>query len=78
MQFSKRLINVNEIFIERMEYSLDGQQWWAVVPRDGIADSKTERYEIAVEGMLGPRGVSLRATDAMNNVATTQVLPAPR
>jgi hypothetical protein len=63
--------------IERMEYSLDGQQWWAVVPRDGIADSKTESYEIGVE-VPSPRGVSLRATDAMNNVATTQVLPASR
>ena len=27
--------------IERVEYSRDGQQWWAVFPRDGIADSKT-------------------------------------
>jgi hypothetical protein len=64
--------------IERMEYSLDGQQWHAVAPKDGIADSKTERYDIVVEGVLGSRGVSLRATDAMNNVATTQVLPPGR
>ena len=42
-------------------------------PRDGIADSKSEHYEVTIDGELGPRGLSLRVTDAMNNVATTQV-----
>jgi hypothetical protein len=59
--------------IERVECSRDGLQWWTVFPRDGIADSRTERYEVAIEGDLGPRGLSIRATDAMNNVATAQV-----
>jgi outer membrane protein assembly factor BamB len=59
--------------IERVECSRDGRQWWTVFPRDGIADSRTERYEVAIEGDLGPRGLSIRATDAMNNVATAQV-----
>jgi hypothetical protein len=65
--------------IRRVESSRDGQEWLPVFPRDGIADSKSERYEVVVEGSIGPRGLSLRATDAMNNVATTQVeAPARR
>jgi hypothetical protein len=65
--------------IRRVESSRDGQEWLPVFPRDGIADSKSERYEVPVEGSIGQRGLSLRATDAMNNVATTQVeAPARR
>ena len=59
--------------IRRVESSQDGQEWLPVFPRDGIADSKAEHYEVTITGGLGPRGLSLRATDAMNNVATTQV-----
>jgi sugar lactone lactonase YvrE len=59
--------------VERVECSRDGQQWWTVFPKDGIADSRTERYEVVLEGELGSRGLSIRATDAMSNVATTQV-----
>jgi hypothetical protein len=59
--------------IQRVECSDDGQLWRSVFPRDGIADSKSERYEITLPAPLGPRGLSIRATDAMNNVATTQI-----
>ncbi len=59
--------------IQRAEYSEDGQAWRALFPRDGIADSRQEQYELAVAGTLGPRGLSLRVTDAMNNVGTAQV-----
>ena len=61
----------------RVEYSQDGQLWRGAFPVDGIADSKSEHYEVVIEGALGPRGLTLRATDAMNNVATAQV-DAPR
>jgi hypothetical protein len=65
--------------IERVEFSQDGQQWRPVFPIDGIADSRSERYEIALEGPIGPRGVTLRASDSMNNTATMQVeAPAQR
>jgi hypothetical protein len=63
--------------IQRVEYAQDGLQWRPVFPADGIADSKTERYDLTIEGLLGPLGLSIRATDAMNNVATTQI-DAPR
>jgi hypothetical protein len=63
--------------ILRVEVSQDGLLWRAAFPVDGIADSKSEHYEVAIDGTLGPRGLTLRATDAMNNVATAQV-EAPR
>ena len=63
--------------IQRVEFSQDGQRWRAVFPVDGIADSREEHYELAVDGELGARGLTLRATDSMNNVSTAHV-DAPR
>jgi len=48
-----------------------------VFPVDGIADSRDEHYELAIDGELGDRGVTLRASDTMNNVSTMHV-DAPR
>jgi hypothetical protein len=63
--------------ISKVESSIDGQLWRPAFPTDGIADSRSEHYELVVDGPLGPRGLSLRASDSMNNVATT-VVDAPR
>jgi hypothetical protein len=63
--------------VQRVECSQDGLQWRPIFPTDGIADSKTEHYELTLDGPIGPLGLSIRATDAMNNVATTQI-DAPR
>jgi hypothetical protein len=59
--------------IQRVEMSEDGQVWRSVFPVDGIADSRSERYELTIDHPLGPRGLSLRASDSMNNVSTRQV-----
>ena len=59
--------------IQRVEFSQDGQQWRGIFPKDGIADSKDEHYELVVDGALTARGLVLRASDSMNNVATTHV-----
>ena len=59
--------------IQMVEYSGDGQRWVPVFPTDGIADSRTEHYVVTLVDPVGPRGLTLRATDSMNNVATTQV-----
>jgi hypothetical protein len=59
--------------IQRVEFSQDGQRWRTVFPVDGIADSRIEHYELSLEGDIGERGVTLRATDSMNNVASAQV-----
>ena len=56
--------------IKTVECSEDGQLWRGVFPTDGIADSRSEHYELTLDGPIGPRGLSMRATDAMNNVAT--------
>jgi hypothetical protein len=63
--------------IQRVEFSQDGQRWRGVFPVDGIADSRDEHYELAIDGELGDRGVTLRASDTMNNVSTMHV-DAPR
>ena len=60
--------------ISRVEYSRDGGlKWTAVFPVDGIADSKTERYELTLDGVLGDSGITIRASDSMNNADTTHV-----
>ena len=59
--------------IQQVEYSSDGEVWQAVFPTDGIADSLTERYELVIDGRIGPRGITLRAVDSMNNASTTQI-----
>jgi hypothetical protein len=59
--------------IQRVEFSQDGKNQRTVFPLDGIADSRSERYELSLEGQIGERGVTLRATDSMNNVASLQV-----
>ena len=61
--------------IQRVEYSRDGLSWSAAFPVDGIADSRTERFEISVEG-IDARGLSVRAIDMMNN--TTPAYAAPQ
>jgi hypothetical protein len=63
--------------VQRVEFSQDGQRWRGVFPLDGIADSREEHYELVVEGELGERGLTLRASDSMNNVETIHV-DAPR
>jgi hypothetical protein len=62
--------------IRSVEYSLDGMRWRSVFPVDGLADSRVERYEIRIEDGIGALGVSIRATDTMNNSAAAQVEPA--
>jgi hypothetical protein len=64
--------------IQRVEFSLDGTRWRGVFPTDGIADSKTEHYELSLDGEIPDRGLTLRASDTMNNVATAHVDPPRR
>jgi hypothetical protein len=64
--------------IQRVEFSQDGQRWRGVFPVDGIADSRDEHYDLAVDGELGDRGLTLRASDSMNNISTAHVDPPPR
>ena len=53
--------------VRKVDYSLDGDRWQSVYPKDGIADSRFEQFELVLEGDAVSRGVTLRATDALNN-----------
>ena len=54
----------------RVEYSLDASKWRVAYPVDGIPDSRREEFVVTVEEGAAARSVIIRATDAMNNVAT--------
>jgi hypothetical protein len=58
--------------VQKADYSLDGDRWQTIYPRDGIADSRVEQFELVLEGEAAARGVIIRATDALNNVASAR------
>ena len=58
--------------VQKTEYSLDGDRWQTIYPKDGIADSRFEQFELAVEGEAAARGVIIRASDALNNVTSAR------
>jgi hypothetical protein len=65
--------------VQKVEYSLDGDRWRPIYPKDGISDSRLELFELALDGDAGSRGVVIRATDALNNVSSTRgELPSTR
>ncbi len=57
--------------IERADYSIDGIKWQPLFPNDGMCDSRTEQFDVTVEGDVP--GVMLRVMDAMDNIATARV-----
>jgi sugar lactone lactonase YvrE len=58
--------------VQKADYSLDGDRWQTIYPKDGIADSRFEQFELVLDGDAGARGVILRAADTLNNVASTR------
>jgi hypothetical protein len=58
--------------VQKVEYSLDGDRWRAIYPKDGIADSRMEQFELVLDGDAGTRGVVIRATDALNNISSAR------
>jgi hypothetical protein len=58
--------------LQRVEYSLDAERWRAVYPKDGMADSRIEQYELVLEGEAAAKTVIIRAVDALNNIATAR------
>jgi hypothetical protein len=62
-----------ESSVQKAEYSLDGDKWITIYPRDGIADSRTEQFELTLDGEVSSRAIIVRATDALNNVASADV-----
>jgi hypothetical protein len=58
--------------VQKVEYSLDGDRWQTIYPKDGIADSRTEQFELTLEGDTATRGVIIRATDSLNNTTSAR------
>lgn len=63
----------DESSVARLEVSVDGGRWEEAHPRDGIADSREEQYEIPLPASPAPRIVMLRATDVLGNLSTVRV-----
>ena len=64
--------------VQRVEYSLDADRWRPIYPKDGIADSRLEEFELTIETDTADKAIILRAVDAMNNVATGRAEPRRR
>ena len=43
--------------MQRVEYSLDASRWRTVYPKDGIADSRREEFEVMLEESEAGRSV---------------------
>ena len=63
--------------VQRVEYSLDASRWRVIYPKDGIPDSRREEFQLTLDETESARSVIIRATDAMNNIATS-VAEVPR
>jgi hypothetical protein len=63
--------------VQKADYSLDGDRWQTIYPKDGIADSRLEQFELVLEGEAAARGVIIRVADALNNVASARGEAAP-
>jgi hypothetical protein len=63
--------------LQRVEYSLDSDRWRPIYPKDGLADSPSEAFEVSVDADGADRAIVLRAVDAMNNVATARAEVPP-
>ncbi len=61
--------------IRRAEYAVDGQRWVEVYPRDGIADSLEESFELVpvMPAGAGPHVLVVRVRDKLGNVASAQL-----
>lgn len=60
--------------VSRVEYSLDAQRWQNAFPQDGILDGRQEQFTLRLDASAAGRTLVVRATDAMNNVGSGQVV----
>src|SRR2546430_8664345 len=61
--------------IRRADVSVDGGDWRAVFPEDGIADSPHETYALDLPIVAaGEHTISLRAVDGSGNVSSARVV----
>ncbi len=60
--------------VTRLEYSLDAQGWESAFARDGILDGRAESFDIRLGADAAGRTLVVRASDALGNVGTGQVV----
>ncbi len=60
--------------VTKVEYSVDAQRWQIAFPRDGILDGRQESFEIRLDADANGRTLVIRATDALGNVGSGQVV----
>ena len=62
-------------FITRGEYSVNGGDWQAVYPDDGISDGPDERYTVSVPvRVAGEYSVTLRVFDSAGNIGNARAV----
>jgi sugar lactone lactonase YvrE len=61
-------------FITRAEYSVNGGDWQAVYPDDGISDGPDERYTVSVPLRAGEHSITLRVFDATGNIGNARAV----
>ncbi len=66
----KFVVHDEQSAVQRVEYSLDASRWRVAYPMDGIADSRREEFEVTLDDAASAGSIIIRATDAMNNIAT--------
>jgi len=60
--------------VSRVEYSLDAQRWQSAFPQDGILDGRHESVALSLGAAMAGRTLVVRATDAMNNVGSAEIV----
>ncbi len=60
--------------IDRVEYSLDGSAWMPAYPGDGMLDSRFETLMLSFPIADGGKTLVVRATDALHNVASANLV----
>jgi len=64
--------------IARIEFALDGEEWFAAQAADGVLDSNAEEFNIITPPLHGrEHSVVIRALDAAGNAALTRVVVRP-
>ena len=60
--------------VTRVEYSVDSQRWQSAFPQDGILDARREQFSLRLDSSMVGRTLVVRATDAMNNVGSGEIV----
>jgi hypothetical protein len=72
VQFRARVPNGR---IASAEFSIDGGEWYLVFPKDGIADSAQEDFQLTTPEMSsGEHVIGLRSTDGNGNTGTAKII----